>query len=204
MIDFDRIGADMRSLPHRQAWKNFVLELAEAAAPGGPLEGWAFHGTSPDRAQWIAIEGMKETEALPDNGPNAGVMSTGTHWATPLVAAFYAEDLILSRDPDIDPMNELVIVAARISDLETCGLLVTDGATVDWPIVDRLAGTEEEIRSRWEASRKQWQDCWKVFGTLLVLGEVPAHHLTMLNGIEDLAALLQEVEPSPSMLLGSA
>jgi len=187
----DHIGNLIEDAAKREQWRAFVLALHEAAQPGGPLHGWAFHGTDQYTAGIIRIQGVTTTHAVAQvemGGP--WIETDGTHWGTPKVAAFYAEDLIEKHgDPDLD----LCVVAVRISDLEGWGEFAVDGQTLDCPLATRLGRSEEEVFRQWEESAQDWQACWDVMGTLLVLAPVGHEDLHVLNGTDDLERLIQVV-----------
>lgn len=189
------LGKLIKPAKRRKEWQEIVMALHEASLPGGALDGWVFHGTSVDNAATIEYEGVTSSRALADHPDGSSGWTEGTHWGTPKVAAFYAEDLIESEE---DPDLELAIIAVRMDDLRPCGTFVTDGQTVDVPLYTRLDAEESSIKERWEASPKGWQDCWECFGTLLVLGDVPADDIRVIESIEDVLAMVEATSaPAP-------
>ncbi len=182
----ERIGALMTDPARRADWRAFVAALHEAAAPGGPLEGWLFHGTTADVASMVQWEGVTTTEALAQSPDGGWTWTEGTHWGNPKVAAFYAEDRIETFD---DPDLDLAILAVRVGDLETCGDFSVDGQTIDCPVYTRLGRPDHETDRMWDASAKDWNACLSVFGTLLVLGPVPPGASHLLASAADVAEL---------------
>jgi hypothetical protein len=182
------LGKLIKPARRRKEWQEIIMALHEASQPGGALEGWVFHGTSIDNAATIEYEGLTSSRALADHPDGSSGWTEGTHWGTPKVAAFYAEDLIESEE---DPDLELAIIAARIDDLMTCGAFVTDGQTVDEPLYTRLDADKSAILERWEASPKAWRDCLECFGSLLVLGNVPADNIHLIESMDDVVTILE-------------
>jgi len=187
MADDGRIGELIGDEGRRRDWRAFVAALHEVASPGGPLEGWLFHGTCAGCAGLIADEGVTTTDCLVPDADGAWTWDQGTHWGTPKVAAFYAEDRIESRD---DPGLELAIVAARVSDLVPCGPFATDGQTIDCPLYTRLERPAVGTDACWEASDKGWEACLDAFGTVVVLGPVGPWDLEVLRCAGDVEALV--------------
>ena len=197
-IDFRQIGRLIDDPHRRRSWQKFVEALHEAATPGGPLEGWLFHGAAAATAERILCEGMKTTHAVVahPSKPDRWLDRKGVHWGVPAVAAFYAEDRIESTgDPDLD----LAIVGVRLSDLEDLGRLAVDGQTLDCPLASRIGRSETEIYALWDASAKDWRACLDLYGTVVALTPVPARHLRMLKSTEDVLAMIEDVTPTPSV-----
>ena len=183
------IGTEERS----RDWRELVLALDEAARPGGPLEGYVFHGTDRLAAEVILREGMEPTAAIAQTETDGPWLDArGTHWGTPKVAAFYAEDLIESRE---NPLLDLAIIAVRIDDLAPWGAFAVDGQTIDCPLHSRLDRSEAETWSGWDASSQDWQACLEHFGTLLVLGAVPPHVMRGVASLDDLERLCAASAP---------
>jgi hypothetical protein len=161
------------------------------------LEGWAFHGTDAGCAADIRNEGVTTSFAIAKVPAEVAATddpewyeTAATHWATPKVAAFYAEDRIEKfEDPDLD----LAIVAIRMEDLEEEGWLAVDGQTLDCPIASRLGRTEEELDRLWMASAQGWRDCWELYGTVLLLNPVSPENLRIIREMDDLQALIGEL-----------
>ena len=197
--DDARIGELIGDPARRALWRETVAALHEAAQPGGPLEGWLFHGTCEEHARAIAEEGVTTTYAVArmdyETGDDDWAETEGTHWGIPKVAAFYAEDLIESKD---DPSLDLAIVAVRIDDLMECGDFCADGQTVDCPLYTRLGRTEAETDALWNASLKDTEACLAVHGTLLVLGPVPAGDVRILRSAADVEELAREMAAAPA------
>jgi len=191
----DVIGQLVEPADARRRWRELVFALHEAAAPGGPLEDWAFHGTTSDAARWIERDGVAATHAVVDED-GCSYRTEATHWATPKVAAFYAEDRIESFQ---DPRVELAIVAASMETLEEHGRFAADANSVDGPIVSRMALTEHEAYDRWEHSPKGWRDCLAAFESFLVLGPVGPEAVRVIRGLDDLNALIAETALAPAL-----
>lgn len=193
--DDSRIGTLITNADRKAEWRDFVLALHEAAAPGGALEGWLFHGTSSARAKKIARQGVTTTAALAQDAEGGEwTWTDGTHWGHPKVAAFYAEDLIESTGRT---SLQLAIVACRIDDLGACGPFATDGQTIDCPLYTRLGRKGVETDALWDASDKGWRACLDVLGTLLVLGPVGPDEIRILRSSADLERLCLETGPAP-------
>jgi hypothetical protein len=194
--DDHRIGSLIEDPARKSDWRAFVAALHEAWSPGGPLEGWLFHGTSEDRARSIAEDGVTTTESLfredGATGHDDWHWTDGTHWGIPKVAAFYAEDRIESTE---DPDLELAIVAARVADLEECGTFSADGQTIDCPLHTRLGRPEAETETLWDASAQDWKACLSVLGTLLVLGPVGPDEVRILRCAADVEELARAAGP---------
>lgn len=188
------IGALIEDPVRKADWRSFVAALHEAAAPGGPLDGWLFHGTTADVASLVQYEGVTTTEALCQTRGGNWKWTEGTHWGIPKVAAFYAEDRIESFD---DPDLDLAILAVRTADLEECGRFSADGQTVDCPVYTRLGRPDAETDRMWDASAKDWKACLEAFGTLLVLGAVPPGLSHTLTSADDVAQLAETCAPGP-------
>ncbi len=187
-----QVGMNIADPDARGSWRAFVAALDHAARPGGPLEGYLFHGTDADVAALVAYEGVTTTFAIAGQDGCAAFHETeGTHWGTPKVAAFYAEDLIERHD---DPGLELAILAVRVADLEGCGRFATDGQTIDCPLHTRLDRDPAATDAAWDASAKDWRACLDVLGTLLVLGPVPSGDVRALHGLSDLDLFLSELD----------
>ena len=194
-LDFAAMGSLIDTDERRAAWRDTLRTLHEAASPGGPLEGWAFHGTCEAHVASIMRKGVTTTHAVMNSPrkPDAWRDAKGTHWGTPAVAGFYAEDLIDRYD---DPSLGLAIVAARISDLSGWGSLHADGQTVDCPLHGRLPLALGEIEERWEASSKRWDDAWELHGTFVVAGAVGPDDLHVIRDVADVDDLVRSVAPS--------
>ncbi len=192
-LDLNAIGSLIGGKRRRSGWQAFVTALHEAARPNGPLDGWAFHGATARAAMSIMREGLSPSHAVV-NGPEAPddwVTVEGTHWGTPAVAAFFAEDRIETYD---DPRLSLAILAARIDDLAEHGDLVSDGQMLDCPLLSRLEVTEEALLADWEASDKGWRACWRNYGTIVVQGMgIPPGSMTMLRTEADVATLVARI-----------
>lgn len=187
------VGDLIANKTKQKAWQDFVGALIDAAAPGGPLEGWAFHGTDGLAAFTISDEGLRETNCIVPTGPNDWIESEGVHWGSPAVAAFFAEDRIEStQDPDLD----LVIFAARLDDIHRLGPVVADGAMIDVPLYSRLALPRSEVDAhihRWldMPSPITWMDSWEVLETLIVQAPVPTQLLFKLESEDDVRSLIE-------------
>lgn len=188
------LGENLRDPKRRAAWQELVERLHELSQEGGPLHGYAFHGTDLESARWIEDEGVQTGAChaqVERDGP--WIVTEGSHWATARVAAFYAEDRIeATEDPDL----EIAIIAARIEDIAECGVLAVDGQTLDMPVDSRLRLDEDAIRPAWESSAQDWRACWEIMETLLVLGSVPADKVHVLRSLDDVARL-EAPAPSP-------
>lgn len=193
------IGTLIADPARREAWRGLVAALHEAAGPGGPLEGWLFHGTSANRARKILREGVRTTEASARIDGMTGhadwFWTEGTHWGHPKVAAFYAEDRIESTGrPDLD----LAIVAVPVAELEACGPFSADGQSIDCPLYTRLGRPQAETDALWAASRQDSRASLDVLGSLLVLGPVGPGELRLLRTATDVEELAREVSgPAP-------
>lgn len=188
----DRIGELIGDPQRRAAWRSLVAGLVEASLPGGPLDGHLFHGTASDAAGEMSYQGMDTTFAIAGRDACETYEETeGTHWGTPKVAAFYAEDRIESRD---DPDLELAIVVARRADLEASGEFAVDAQTLDCPLYTRLDRPQEATDAAWEGSSRDWRACLDAYGTLLVLGPVEADRLRVLRTVEELHEYVAEIQ----------
>lgn len=190
------LGENLRDPLRRAAWQELVERLHEFSQEGGPLHGYAFHGTDIEAARWIAEEGVQAGAChaqVVSDGP--WLATEGTHWATARVAAFYAEDRIEATE---NPELGIAIVAARIDDIAECGALAVDGQTLDMPVDTRLRLGEDGVWPAWEASVQDWRACWEIMETLLVLGSVPAEKVSVIADLEDVERLLAKVSsPAP-------
>ncbi len=193
-LDFGSMGSLIDTDVRRVAWRDTLRALHEAASPDGPLEGWAFHGTCDEHAGSIMADRVTTTHAVVNSArrPDAWRYVQGTHWGTPAVAGFYAEDLIERFD---EPSLELAIVAASISDLMEWGTLHADGQTVDCPLDSRLPLTLGDIEARWEQSAKGWRDAWELHGTFVVQGSVGHEDLHLIRDAADVEELIRSVAP---------
>jgi hypothetical protein len=197
---FTRVGEDFDSPERKAEWLNLVTRLDALARPGQPFEDWLFHGTSGSNADLIMSEGMNLSPAQVslddqsysfDDAAPRWFWSNGTHWASPLVAAYYAEDTLLGNYP---PEEDIAIIVIRRKDLESCGELVVDGQTVDSPIFSRLAlgrGAEDE----WDSSSRTAKNCLRIFETVVCLGAPSQDMLHEIRTMDDLNRLLCNVAP---------
>lgn len=199
LLESPHIGRLIAAPVYRREWRDFVLGLHEAALPGGPLDGWVFHGAAAATCGKIAREGMRATHAVvnSERSPDRWREVKGCHFGKPAVAAFFAEDRIESTD---DPDLRLGILAVRLEDLSDLGRIAADGQMLDCPLTSRLGRSEEEIYALWDASAKGWRDCLDIYGAVVVLSGVPADRMTVLTCRADVAQLVGNVEfvqPSP-------
>lgn len=200
----DLVGASIGHPARRAEWRALIRALHEAAAPGSPLDGWVFHGTSLEQARSILSSGMNATDVLlrdgfPDRDGNPTQRwTTGTYWATPAIAAYYAEDKIEQRE---EPNALLAIVAARLADVEGEGMMEVDEQSLDCPIETRLGRSAEDIFGDWDASTKSWEDCLRIYGSAVCLSPVGPECMKLITSSDDLADILAEVQsvfaPSP-------
>lgn len=165
-----------------------VQELAMLSAPGGILEDYVFHGTDKNIAEQIAKEGVTSSYAVKYSVQDDSYEETlGTHWGTARVASFYAKD---QRERYDDPELSLVLIAARKQDLEQYGEFAVDGQTLDCPLSEYLDLSEEEVYRRWDVSAKDWNSCFELYGTILVLGDIPPDEIVILQTPEDIEHFL--------------
>lgn len=161
------------------------------------MDGWVFHGTSAARAERILSEGMRTTFAIAnDRGAGQWRECAATHWGTPAVAAFYAEDLIESLE---DPHLELALIAARLDDLRSLGPMAADGQTLDCPLLSRLERPEHEILSAWDASDMGWEACRELYGTFVLLSPVPGGLMQRLGSPGDVEELADAYVAAPGI-----
>ena len=138
-------------------WRRMVHDLVDASAPGGPLEGWLFHGTCSSKGGSIMDDGMEPTGVM-RRDVDGLYYTQGSFWGTALTAAWYAEDTLLNR---ADESEWPVILAAHASSLDEEGELAPDEATLDFPdLLIRELG-QEEVGSRLASLGPSpgWQEC---------------------------------------------
>jgi hypothetical protein len=178
-------------------WRALVTALDAAAGPDGPLAGWLFHGTSLTRAMGIAADGVLATDVLLPGGQRGTEdrWAYGTYWATPRVAAAYAEDRIAEC---AGAGTAPAIVAVRLDDLCAEGVMVPDVQSLDCPLEAALGRTAKEAIAAWEASAQEWQDCLELFGTVVCLAPVGPEHVHVIASRADLAALAAGAAPAPA------
>lgn len=184
----DRIGELITDPARRGSWREIVFALHQASLPGGPLEGWAFHGTDGECAGSICDEGMGFTEAWVVCGPDEHKQIEGTHWATPKVAAFYAEDRIESLEDDT---IDLVLVAIPVRTLEKLGVLYPDANTIEYPISSRLGRTEADLWSAWNASEQDALASWSIYGTVVSDALILPEDMVFVENMNDVHALIE-------------
>lgn len=173
----------------RGEWLTLVRALQEESqVEGGRLSGWVFHGTDEFAAEHIRQEGIKRSFAIVSDAKNNWTQTTASHFGTPNLAAFFAEDRIESLEDD---SIELSIFGARLADLEEFGEFAVDGQMLDCPVPSRLSLDENDISSEWETSKKDWRACFDIFETVVVLADIPAQTLIEFKNINDLYAFLE-------------
>lgn len=164
------------------------MRLHRAALPGGPLNGWVFHGTSGPNIDRIRYEGLRTTD-LHLRDADGDWIASGTHWATPWLASWYAEDCILSAGDAALPLG---FVAARITDLAREGDLVPDFASVDFPIVERLGLSRDQLQDVWEKSAGDWSASFRILQAFGCTAPVGPDMLRVITNMDELGLLLSE------------
>lgn len=175
---------------YRADWLALVQALQLASeTPGGPLEGWVFHGTDSSRADEIASVGMESTTAHVPTDDGDWDEQQGCHFGSANLAAFYAEDYLES-----DSSLDLAIFAAPLDLLAQHGELTGDAMMVLYPVPGRMRlDTEQAIEQAWEASAKDWQASLRILETVIVLGDIPRTSLVQLRHLDDLHTLLDDL-----------
>lgn len=195
------LGDLIEPLSRRESWIRFITELDLACQPGGPLHGWVFHGTDANSAASILSEGLIPTHAItptPAGKWDDWEESEGNHFGTPLVASFFAEDLIESFD---DPSLDLTLLAIKIEDLAQHGALCADGAMIDVPLFSRLKNSESDVIDKINAwstrvTYPDWHECFETLETVICKGHVPGRALISLSNCADLDELIQRQQES--------
>jgi len=86
------VGRQIGAEDARRAWLRLVLAVHDASRPGGPLDGWVFHGTSKADALAMAEDGMDARGVMMRTpGTDETWWTEGTYWATAWIAAFTGE-----------------------------------------------------------------------------------------------------------------
>lgn len=186
-LDMSVVGKLIACDQRRAQWVALVEQLRIASAIGGPLEGWVFHGTYKMAGEVIKADGLSETSAIVPLPGGDWTETTGVHFGTPSVAAFFAEDRIESFD---DPDLELMIFGAPLERLTQWGELAADGAMIDVPLYSRLHRSMDCVDAWIHASLAQdtpvsWRQCLDYLETVVVLGAIPAFELTCFESAED-------------------
>lgn len=190
------VGA-WRSDALRPDWVALVRALHEASRPGGPLDGWLFHGTTEAMAASIAEDGMRTTSVeMHDPDTDQWWEASGTYWATAVIAALYAEDRAHGIEDSTLP---LAIVAVRREDLELEGELAADLGSIEWPLASWTGRDDDAVRDEWQASGRTADDCLGLVGTLVCLGPVGPDPLVVLRRAADMDRLLAiSAQPGPA------
>jgi len=199
------VGYSARTPQAWADWRLMVHDLAEATKPGGPMEGWLFHGTSSSRGQAIMEDGMEPTEVL-RRDEDGQYLSQGSFWGTALTAAWYAEDTLLNR---ADGTEWPVIVAVHPSSLDDEGELVADEATLDFPdlLIRELGEDEVDARLGRIGPSPGWRECLEAAWAVALIHShvVPSDGMLCMGTPSEVAATIgmerrppADGNPSPS------
>jgi hypothetical protein len=187
----DIIGHQIINNKAKHQWKTLVGALHDAYQEGGPLEHYLFHGTSLKCARYIQKEGVHATEVLmqdEDDEDNQCWTTTGTYWANPLIAAFYAEDKQYNN-----PNIKLAIIACPKDHIISEGIMAIDLQSLDCPLCDRLGKSEDDILNAWEGSEQTWEDCIRIYGSAVCLSPIGPEKITVIKTLEDIYNLIEAV-----------
>lgn len=183
------VGSSL-SKAEREHWREFVALLCEMSEPGGPLDGWLFHGTTSQRADGIMASGMEPTEVMLRIGGSFDYVG-GSYWGRPLIAAGYAEDPERFEGHIENPIS---IVAIRLNDLSAECALAVDEPTLDFP-VERLIGmTPEELEKKWAPRdpSADWLDSLEVLGSVAALHDdaLSSERMLMFRRMNDIESFI--------------
>lgn len=188
------VGRNIPDAARRTRWRALVHALNAAAVPGGPLDGWTFHGAAGHSLESIENDGLHATEVMMRDGDEQW-WTAGTYWATPRVAAWYAEDTAEGMDP---PDWDFGIVAARIADVAECGQLAPDEQTIDSPIASVIGRDAESLYAEWEADpRREWTEAYRIYESFVCLGPVGPDALCVIRSEKDLEAVIAAAAAVP-------
>jgi hypothetical protein len=187
------VGESIRGAEYRAQWIEIIQPLHEAAQPGGPLEGYLFHGCTQMTADSILAEGMDLTEVLLDDPSHDDrhLEREGTFWASPSVAAFYAEDRVDALDGDIP----LCLIAVPREALEAAGKWEPDIMSVYPCMSERLGRAEADLLAEWDASSKDAEASFRVFESVAVLGAPKVADMTVIRDLDDAMEFLRANSP---------
>jgi hypothetical protein len=191
-----RVGESMTDPGRRECWVSLVDEMVRLHR--GPLSGYAFHGTTAAVADLVEELGVTTTRVWAFDEDVRTAME-GTYWATPAIAAFYAEDRIESED---DPDLDLAFIVVSLDDLATQGDFMQDEGSLESPIVTRLGRSHEDILAAYEALSGKECDPWKASlettGSFVCLGEVEPSIVHVVRNANDLTTMLANLPGSPA------
>ena len=176
----------------RQQWFELVIALQNASEKvDGPLNGWVFHGTDRESASFIDHIGLMTTHCCVSGPGDQWIEKQGVHFGSANVAAFFAEDLIESKE---NSSLDLVIYGASLDHLKICGEFAADGYMYDVPLESRIRATQEEIDKFCGESNYGWDACLRTLETVVVLGPVPRNILVPFRSANDVITYCNNLE----------
>lgn len=164
----------------RNEWSALISAVADAARPGGPLEGFVFHGTSIARASSALAAGMT---------PRPGALSC---WAVADVAGIYARDRA-AIDSHGDVQSAPALLALRLADIPD-GRIYADEAALEEPVGRRYGS----VRRDWERAggrKGGWRASLEACGCVEVSPSAASAAMTgPIASLDDLSKLIERLQ----------
>lgn len=185
----------------RERWRDLVEAVRQRTSDNGLEDVVLFHGTSERALAGILMEGMEPVEcshALPPHCRDD--CEYGSFWGNIDTAAAYADDTAAERHPGSFP----VIIAIRVSILESDCRIVPDGATVDMPLKGLTRLDNPEVAAYWSEFGRDlpWHESLRDLGAVVALHDflIPIEDMTVIRSMEDFERMIEaraDAKPAP-------
>ena len=188
-----KLGSRVTTPNIREQWITLIRQIESLVQPGELLEDYFFHGTANGALTSIINSNIIPSDIYSQQ-QNIYIKKPVTYWGTLPIAVEYAEDSYSNRFQKVD---EIGLIAISKENLLSCGELLPDEASLEFPLYEILDIDPKELDSELETvwqNEITWETSLRLVKSVACPNDIPREFLHPLKNISDLENLLHDIK----------